>query len=304
MSKFLDEVRDLLRTRHYSYRTEETYINWIRQYILFHNKRHPGEMGAAEVSKFLSHLAVDRHVAASTQNQALAALLFLYRSVLKQTLPWLENVERARRPTRLPVVLTKPEVKCLLSQLAQENWLQASLLYGAGLRLGECLRLRVKDLDFGCNQIVVREAKGNKDRMTMLPATLTEPLKLHLASVKGFHLRDLSEGFGQVKLPFALDRKYSGADREWGWQYVFPAARRSQEPISKTIRRHHAGDWVLQKAVKDGVRAAGINKPASCHTLRHSFATHLLEDGYDIRTVHELLGHKDVSTTNHNGRTC
>ncbi len=297
MPKLLEEARNLIRTLHYSYRTEETYLNWIKQYIIFHGKRHPAEMGAPEVSRFLSHLAVNRHVAASTQNQALAALLFLYKKVLKQDLPWLENVERARGPARLPLVLTRPEVKEILSKLEQQNWLQASLLYGAGLRLMECLRLRVKDLDFGYKQIVVRDGKGNKDRVTMLPAVVAEPLKAHLAFVKGLHMRDLKEGFGRVYLPFALARKYPNADCEWGWQYVFPAATRSLDPVSRLVHRHHLGEWVLQKAVKDAVRAAGIIKPASCHTLRHSFATHLLEDGYDIRTVQELLGHKDVRTT-------
>jgi integron integrase len=297
MSKLLEEVRDLIRIRHYSYRTEEAYLNWIRQYIMFHRKRHPAEMGAAELSEFLTHLAVKREVAASTQNQALAALLFLYKNVLKKDLPWLKNVERAKRPGRIPLVLTRAEVKRLLSQLEQPNWLPASLLYGAGLRLRECLSLRVKDLDFGYQQIGVRDAKGNKDRITMLPASLAEPLKMQLANVKGLHLRDLADGFGRVHLPFALARKYSHADREWGWQYIFAAAKRSRDPISGTIRRHHVGEWVLQKAIKDALRAAQIDKPASCHTLRHSFATHLLEDGYDIRTVQELLGHKDVRTT-------
>ena len=297
MSKMLEEVRDLIRTLHYSYRTEEAYLNWIRQYILFHGKRHPTEMGAAEVSAFLTHLAVKRQVAASTQNQTLAALLFLYKNVLKEELPWLKNVERAKRPARIPLVLTRAEVKRLLIQLGQQNWLQAGLLYGAGLRLRECLRLRVKDLDFDYQQMAARDAKGHKDGVTMLPASAAEALKTQLANAKGLHLRDLADGFGRVYLPFALARKYPHADREWGWQYVFPAATRSRDPLSGTTRRHHVGEWVLQKAIKDALRAAQIDKPASCHTLRHSFATHLLEDGYDIRTVQELLGHKDVRTT-------
>jgi integron integrase len=297
MSKLLEQVRDLIRMRHYSLSTEEAYLNWIKQYILFHNKRHPSEMGANEVSEFLTHLAVKRNVAASTQNQALAALLFLYRSVLRIDLPWLDNVERAKKPTRLPVVLTRSEVSRLLSKLNHTNWLMASLLYGAGLRLKECLRLRVKDLDFGYQQIVVRDAKGNHDRVTVLPITLVEPLQAQLAQAKSLHQRDLNAGFGRVNLPFALAQKYPNAGREWGWQYVFPAASQSRDPISSKVYRHHLGEWVLQKAFKHALRTATINKPASCHTLRHSFATHLLEDGYDIRTVQELLGHKDVRTT-------
>ena len=297
MPRLLEQVQNLIRTRHYSYRTEQTYIYWIKQYIFFHGKRHPAEMGATEVSAFLTHLAVARRVAASTQNQALAALLFLYRHVLCQNLPWLENVERAKRPARLPLVFTKEEVKEILAQLQQQNWLMASLLYGAGLRLRECLNLRVKDIDFGYKQIVVRDAKGPKDRVTMLPVALAEQLRMHLSQVKGVHLRDLQDGFGSVHLPWALSRKYPHADRQWGWQYVFPATTRSRDPISGAIQRHHVGEWVLQKAVKAGLRSAGISKPGSCHTFRHSFATHLLEDGYDIRTVQELLGHKDVRTT-------
>jgi integron integrase len=297
MPKLLEQIRNVTRTRHYSPRTEETYIHWIKQYIHFHNKKHPAEMGADEVSKFLTYLAVTRKVAASTQNQALAALLFLYRNVLGVDLPWLENVIRAKRPARLPVVLTKLEVRALLGQLTQTNWLLASLLYGSGLRLREGLRLRVKDVDFGYQQLIVRDGKGEKDRVTVLPLSLVEPLRQQQAYARVIHQRDLREGFGRTLLPFALARKYPKADRDWGWQYVFPAATRSQDPVSLQIHRHHVGEWVLQKAVKDGVRRAGINKPASCHTLRHSFATHLLEDGYDIRTVQELMGHKDVRTT-------
>ncbi len=297
MPKLIQEVRDLIRTLHYSLRTEETYANWIKQYILFHKKRHPAEMGAAEVTQFLTYLAVQRKVSASTQNQALAALLFLYKRVLKQDLPWLENVERAKRPARLPVVLTRSEIKTVLSHLDQQNWLMASLLYGTGMRLRECLRLRVKDLDFSYKQITVRDGKGNKDRVTILPASLVEPLHAQLAQARSLHLRDMNQGFGRVHLPFALAEKYKNADREWGWQFVFPAATRSRDPVSGTIRRHHVGEWLLQKAVRQAAQKSGINKPVSCHTFRHSFATHLLEDSYDIRTVQELLGHKDVRTT-------
>jgi integron integrase len=297
MPRLLDEVRDLIRLLHYSYRTEQSYLEWIKQYILFHQKRHPAEMGATEVSQFLTHLAVNRRVAASTQNQALAALLFLYRRVLKQDLPWLDNVERAKRPARLPVVLTKAEVKLVLSNLQQQSWLMASLLYGSGLRLNECLRLRVKDLDFSYQQIVVRDAKGSRDRVTILPATLTESLQAQLELAKSVHQRDLAAGFGEVGLPFALAQKYPNAQWEWRWQFVFPAATISKDPRSGSKRRHHVGEWVLQHAVKSATRLSEIDKPVSCHTFRHSFATHLLEDGYDIRTVQELLGHKDVRTT-------
>lgn len=297
MSDLLNRVRTLIRTRHYSYRTEQTYVHWIKQFILFHDKRHPAEMGANEVTEFLSYLAVSRRVAASTQNQALAALLFLYRQTLGIQLPWLDNVVRAKKPPRLPVVLTREEVRMLLSRLGQQNWLMASLLYGSGLRLKECLRLRVKDIDFDYKQIVVRDGKGEKNRVTMLPASLLEPLRKHLGYVSSIHVRDLREGFGKVNLPYALARKYPKANKEWPWQFVFPAAQRSRDPRSKEIYRHHLGEWVLQKAVKDAVARCRFSKPASCHTLRHSFATHLLEDGYDIRTVQELLGHKDVRTT-------
>ena len=297
MSQLLDQVRNLIRIRHYSYRTEQTYIHWIKQYIFFHRKRHPADMAETEVTEFLSDLAVTRKVAASTQNQALAALLFLYRQVLGVDLPWLDHVIRAKKPARLPVVLTKPEVRALLAELNQQNWLMASLLYGAGLRLKECLRLRVKDIDFGYKQIIVRDAKGNKDRVTMLPSSLESPLRQHLTYVSSIHKRDLLDGYGRANLPFALAKKYPRADREWCWQFVFPAARRSRDPRSNGIFRHHIGEWVLQKAIKEALAKSGINKSASCHTLRHSFATHLLEDGYDIRTVQELLGHKDVRTT-------
>ncbi|MBU1486633.1 integron integrase [bacterium] len=295
--KLLDQVRDLIRVKHYSIRTEEAYVNWIRRFIFFHNKRHPLEMGEPEVSQFLTHLAVKGKVSASTQNQALSAILFLYREVLKKDIGWLDDVERAKRPTRLPVVFTREEATAILARLEGSKWLMANLLYGSGLRLMECIRLRVKDLDFDYSQIVIRDAKGQKDRVTMLPVSLKEPLKRHLEKVRTIHEKDLKEGFGEVYLPFALKRKYPNANREWGWQYIFPATKRSRDPRTGTEQRHHIDESVLQKAVKSTIRSTGITKNGSCHTFRHSFATHLLEAGYDIRTVQELLGHKDVSTT-------
>jgi integron integrase len=295
--KFLDEVRRALQLRHYSIRTEQTYLDWIRQFILFHNKRHPEDMGEAEISAFLTHLAADRQVAASTQNQALSALLFLYQQFLQRKLGFLDNVERAKRPAKLPVVLTKGEAQAVIGQLTGSYRLMANLLYGSGLRLMECLRLRVKDIDFGYNQIVVRDGKGGKDRVTMLPGSLHEPLQRHLQKVKTLHHEDLAEGFGTVHLPHALERKYPAAHREWVWQYVFPAAQRSLDPRSQRLQRHHVNEKSLQVAVQKAVRLSAIDNAASCHSFRHSFATHLLEAGYDIRTVQELLGHKDVSTT-------
>ena len=288
-------MRDAIRARHYSIRTEEAYIRWMRQHIFFCNKQHPAQLGSR--SAFLSHLTVKHDIAASTQNQALSALLFLYREVLEQPIEWVDDVERAKKPQRLPVVFTKEEVKAVLSHLRAERWLMASLLYGSGLRLMECVRLRVKDIDFALAQIVVREGKGGKDRVTMLPATLVEPLQRQLERAKALHELDLREGFGRVYLPYALARKYPNAEREWGWQYVFPASKRSLNPRSGWVQRHHVAETALQKAVKAAIRGAGITKPGSCHTLRHSFATHLLEAGYDIRTIQELLGHSDVSTT-------
>ena len=290
--KLLDEARSVARLRHLSLRTEHSYLNWIKRFILFHNKRHPLEMGEHEIRQFLSHLAVENNVAASTQNVALAALLFLYRDVLKKELPYISDIERAKRPERLPVVLNQSEVKAILSQLNGSNYLMASLLYGSGLRLIECIRLRVKDIDFESRQIIVREGKGKKDRVTMLPRPLIEPLRRHLSRVKLLHEEDLAEGYGEVYLPYALERKYTGANKEWKWQYVFPAAELSADPRSDKRRRHHLSERILQKAVK-----RAIEKHASCHTFRHSFATHLLEAGYDIRTVQELLGHNDLSTT-------
>ena len=295
--RLLDEVRELIRIRHYSIRTEEAYLQWMRRFILFHGKRHPREMGAPELTAFLSDLAIRRNVAASTQNQALNAILFLYRDVLKITLPWLNDVQRAKKPQRLPVVLTRDEVRSLLSQLEGTTWLMGALIYGGGLRLLECLRLRVKDVDFHYKQLIIRDAKGQKDRVTILSHNLIDPLRTHLARVRALHESDLRDGFGRVFLPFALASKYPNADREWSWQYVFPSNRRSIDPRSGIERRHHAPEDALQRAVKQAIHKVRILKPASVHTLRHSFATHLLESGYDIRTVQELLGHSDVKTT-------
>ena len=295
--RLLDQVREAIRMRHYSIRTEEAYVSWIKRYILFHGKRHPLEMGEDEITQFLSALAVHGQVSASTQNQALCALVFLYRHVLGQNLGWLDDVVRAKRPQRLPVVLTRPEVKALLGALEGVHWIMASLLYGAGLRLLECLRLRVKDIDFASHQILLREGKGNKDRRTMLPAAVQEPLAAHLEHVRQRHQHDLAHGFGRVYVPNALQRKYPYANSEWGWQWVFPSSQISLDPRSGEHRRHHLHESVLQRAVKETARNIGLTKPANCHTLRHSFATHLLEDGYDIRTIQELLGHRDVKTT-------
>jgi integron integrase len=295
--KLLDQVRGKIRLKHYSIRTEQAYADWIKRFILFFGKRHPRDLGAADVEKFLTHLAVEGKVAASTQNQAKSALLFLYREVLGIELPWLDNVERAKVPKRLPVVLTRQEVQAVLSQLQGTHWLIASLLYGTGMRIMECMRLRVKDVDFSRKEILVRDGKGFKDRVTMLPAALSNPLREHLQKVKTLHEQDLAVGFGSVYLPYALARKYPNAARDWGWQYVFPAAGMSTDPRSGEVRRHHVQEQSIQRAMKQAVRDANLVKPATPHTLRHSFATHLLEGGYDIRTVQELLGHRDVSTT-------
>jgi integron integrase len=297
MSELLDKVRSQIRLRHYSIRTEEAYLRWIKEFILFHNKRHPAELDDAHITEFLSHLATNKNVAASTQNQALSALLFLYREVLALPLPRLDKLQRAKKPSRLPVVFTRVEVRSILLQLDATKWLIASLLYGSGLRLMECLRLRVKDIDFDYRQIIVRDGKGAKDRLTLLPASLLEPLHRHLERVKRLHEVDLKDGYGKVYLPFALERKYPNASREWAWQYIFPSSKRSVDPRSGIVRRHHFAENSMQKAMSAAIRRAGISKPGSCHTLRHSFATHLLEAGSDIRTVQELLGHKDVSTT-------
>jgi integron integrase len=295
--RLLDRFRDEIRRRHYSYRTEQAYLHWIKRFIYYHGKRHPAEMSPVEVTDFLTHLSRERSVAAATQNQALNALLFLYGQVLGKSLPWMDGIQRAKRPVRVPVVLTREEVKALLAQLEGTKWIMAGLLYGAGLRLRECLKLRVKDVDFGYKQIVVRDGKGSKDRVTMFPVALVEPLRQHLVRVKRLQERDLEEGYGEVELPFAIERKYPRAGRDWGWQYVFPSIKRSADPRTGVIRRHHVFDSVLPRAIGAAARAAGIAKPVGSHTLRHSFATHLLQSGYDIRTVQELLGHSDVSTT-------
>lgn len=295
--RLLDRVRFALRARHYSPRTEEAYVAWIRRYIVFHGKRHPAGMGAPEVTGFLTSLAVEGHVAASTQNQALSALLFLYREVLEVDLPWLDGVVRAKRPERLPVVLTRDEVRAVLDRLDVVPRLMACLLYGAGLRVLECCRLRAQDVDFANNQITVRGGKGDKDRVTMLPAMVKPALVRHLETVRAQHQADLAMGAGWVELPTALHRKYPNAGREWVWQWVFPATRGYRDRLTGQRRRHHLHESVLQRAVKTAIARANIAKRGSPHTLRHSFATHLLEDGHDIRTVQELLGHRDVSTT-------
>ncbi len=295
--KLLDQVREAIRTRHYSYRTEEAYVGWIKRFILFHGKRHPEEMGKEEIEQFLTALAVKQRVAASTQNQAVAGILFLYKDVLGRDPGWLDDVVRAKRPRRLPVVLTRPEVDVLLALLDGVPWMMAMLLYGSGLRLMECLRLRVKDVDFTRHEILVREGKGHKDRVTMLPGAVNEPLLKHLDRVRAIHERDLKAGCGRVQLPAALARKYLNADREWGWQWVFPASRICTDTRFGPPQRFHLHESVLQRAIHDAARKTGIAKPVGPHTLRHSFATHLLEAGYDIRTVQELLGHRDVKTT-------
>ena len=293
----LARVRNAIRLKHYSIRTEQAYTEWIRRYVHFHGKRHPSVLGAAEVEAFLSHLAVEGHVAAATQNQAKAALLFLYREVLKLELEWLDNIARAKTPIRLPVVLTRAEAAAVLDNLRGAHALLGALLYGAGLRIMEGVRLRVQDVDLMHRQIVVRNGKGYKDRVTMIPDRLSGDLTRQLAASKRIHQSDLAEGRGDVWLPFALARKWHNAGRDWCWQYVFPADRWSTDPRSGTVRRHHLSDQSFQRAMRQAVRDAGIAKAATPHTLRHSFATHLLESGYDIRTVQELLGHADVRTT-------
>ena len=295
--RLLDQVRAAIRVRHYSRRTEDTYVHWIRRFILFHAKRHPQEMGEREVTAFLTYLAVDKNVAASTQNQALAAILFLYQKVLEMKLDWLEDVVRARRPKRLPVVLSRDEVTRLLNALQGMPQLIARLMYGTGMRLLEALRLRVKDIDFSRCQVIVRAGKGDKDRYTVLPQALIEPLQAHLQKVQALHQADLAQGFGSVQLPFALARKYPNADREWGWQYVFPSGKFSTARGDAVLRRHHLDEKNLQRNIRQAVERCRFGKPVSSHTLRHCFATHLLENGYDIRTIQELLGHKDVTTT-------
>jgi integron integrase len=295
--RLLDQVRESIRLKHFSLSTEKSYVYYIRDFILFHDKRHPKDMGGSEIRAYLSHLATSRHVAASTQTVALSALLFLYRQVLGIDLPYIDGIERAKRPQRLPVVFTRSEVKQILANIDGVHHLIISLLYGTGMRLMECLRLRVKDIDFEYGQITVRDGKGQKDRHTMLPKSLIEPLQLQMEKAQRLHKQDLAMGYGTVDLPYALAQKYPNAHQEWKWQFVFPSWKRSVDPRSKVVRRHHWYEQSVQRAVKKALLQAGIHKQGGCHTLRHSFATHLLEDGYDIRTVQKLLGHKDMKTT-------
>lgn len=294
--KLLDQVRDAIRVKHYSYSTEKTYVHWIRRFILFHNKRHPADMSTPEVTQFLTHLAVNEHVVAATQNQALNAIVFLYRIVLEQELVGI-NAVRAKPSRYLPTVLTPDEVQHIIHHLYGVYKLFVQLLYGSGLRLSEGLQLRVKDVDFAQHQLVIRDTKGKESRVTMLPNRVVEPLQVHLQTVRQLHHQDLDRGYGSVYLPFALERKYPHADRQWIWQYVFPAERLSQDPRSRVTRRHHLHETGIQRAVRQAVKLARVEKRVTCHTFRHSFATHLLQNGYDIRTVQELLGHKDVKTT-------
>ena len=290
-------MRDRIRVKHYSIRTETQYVQWVKRFILFHDKKHPKDMGAPEVEAFLTHLAVESNVAAATQNQALSALLFLYREVLAIDLPWLDNVTRAKRPQRMPVVLTRDETRAILDRMTGVYGLMVRLLYGTGMRLMECVRLRVKDVDFARREILIRDGKGAKHRVTMLPDSVVLPLQAHLQQRRVLFDDDLQVGKADVYIPDALSRKYPNSPTDWGWQYVFPSGSYSVDPRSGAERRHHLDEKLLQRAMKRAVQASGLVKPATPHTLRHSFATHLLEAGYDIRTVQELLGHKDVSTT-------
>jgi len=295
--KLLDQVSDAIRLKHYSYRTEQTYKEWIKRYILFHGKRHPKEMGVHEIQAYLSHLATEKNVAASTQNQALSAILFLYRYVLQIEIEFPTNIIRAEKSKTLPTVLTHHEAITVINKMQGTTQLMTKLLYGSGLRLMECLRLRVKDIDFGNHQLIVRDGKGEDDRFTILPDALIPDLNLHLQTVSLIHQKDLANGFGEVHLPYALARKYPGAAKELAWQYIFPALSVSVDPVSGRTMRHHADSSILQKAIRQAAKLAKINKPVSPHTFRHSFATRLLQNGYDIRTVQELLGHKNVKTT-------
>jgi integron integrase len=295
--KLIPQLREALRFRRYSLKTEKAYVQWVRRYIYFHGKRHPQEMGAAEITAFLNHLANDRRVAAATQNQALASLLFLYREVFEIELPWLDGLVRAKTPKRLPTVLTRSEVQAILSHLTGTRWLMLSLLYGAGLRLNECLSLRVKDVDFAGAKLIVREGKGNKDRVTLLPRSLRAPLSVHLERVKQLHDADLTQGLGEAPMPLALAGKYPKAGYLWAWQFVFPSTQHCRDPYTGRTVRFHVHEKTLQRAVKEAARRAGIGKPVGCHTFRHAFATHLLEAGHNIRVVQELMGHKDVETT-------
>ena len=294
--RLIEKMRRAIRVRHYSIRTEEAYLGWVNRFFRFH-RRHPKDLEADEINRFLTHLAVHDHVAASTQRQALSAILFLYRNVLKLDPPWIENIVRARQPKRLPTVLSREEVAALLTRLENTTKLIVLLLYGTGMRILECLRLRIQDVDFDLGHITIRNGKGQKDRTTLLPDTCSQRLRDHLIHVRELHNQDLEDGFGQVHLPSALDRKYPNAAADWRWQYVFPAGSRGTDPRTNQIRRHHLHESVIQKAVKQAARDARIAKRTSCHTLRHSFATHLLLAGYDIRTIQELLGHKDLKTT-------
>jgi integron integrase len=296
-ARLFDQVRQAIRRKHYSYRTEQSYLHWVKRYIHFHNKRHPNEMAETEIAAFLTHLAVDRKVSASTQNQALNALLFLYKHVLGRDIAQIEGVTRAKSRATLPVVLTRDELRTMLQRIQGREWVMASLMYGSGLRLRECVSIRVKDIDFGFHQIVVRNGKGGKDRVTPLPQTLFGPLEQQLEDAKRVWQCDRLDGFGECSMPPALARKFTGAAREWLWQYIFPASKRSRDPFSGRWKRHHIDVSVVQRAVKQAVQKTGLTKPATCHTLRHSFATHLLESGHDIRTIQELLGHKDLKTT-------
>jgi len=295
--KLLDQVSDALRTKHYSYRTEQTYKDWIKRYILFHKKRHPNEMGENEIRDFIAHLAVERKVAASTQNQALSAILFLYRVVLQKEIILPPDLTKTSRPKRLPTVLSRSEAMSVINNMRGVTRLMTKILYGSGLRLMECLRLRVKDIDFENRQIIVRGGKGDNDRLTILPDSLAAEIKHILQDVKALHEKDLREGYGETILPNALDAKYVNASKEWAWQFIFPASQRSVDPLTNVVRRHHLDETVLQKAIRAAAQLAKIDKPVSPHAFRHSFATHLLQNGYDIRTVQELLGHKDVKTT-------
>lgn len=295
--KLIPHLRETLRARRYSLKTEKAYVHWTRQFIYFHGKRHPNEMGATEVTAFLNHLANARHVAATTQNQALAALLFLYKIVLEMELPWLDGLVRAKSTKRLPTVLTRQEAEAILSQLTGTRWLMVSLLYGAGLRLNECLSLRVKDVDLNGGKLIVREGKGAKDRVTLLPATLREPLTVHLARVQALHESDLANGLGEAPLPRALAGKYPKAGYQWAWQFVFPSAQHCKDPYTGRTVRFHVHEKTLQRAVKEATRRARVAKPVGCHTFRHAFATHLLEAGNNIRLVQQLMGHKSVETT-------
>ena len=295
--KLLDQLRHLIRIKHYSYRTEQAYTQWVRRYILFHDKRHPKDMGGKEIREYLNYLAITRKVSASTQNQALCSIIFLYKELLKIEIGEIESIVWAKRPKRLPVVFSKNEMKAILNEMSGIYKIMATLLYGAGLRLRECMLLRVKDIDFDYCQIIIHSGKGEKDRVTMLPKSIIEPLKKHIEKVIDIHIKDIHDGYDSVFMPYALEQKYPNAGKEIGWHFLFPGKNISKDPVSGIMRRHHLHESVLQRAVKSSIKKAGIMKHGGCHTFRHSFATHLLEDGINIRTVQELLGHKNVETT-------